>query len=43
MKSVVRTLFTLALAVVIASPLLAAEGKKGKKAARRLTIPPSRS
>jgi predicted Zn-dependent protease len=31
MKSVVRTLFTLALAIVIASPLLAAEGKKGKK------------
>lgn len=31
MKSVARTLFTLALAVVIASPLLAAEGKKGKK------------
>ena len=34
MKSVVRTLFTLALAVVIASPLVAAEGKKGKKAAK---------
>ena len=34
MKSVVRTLFTLALAVVIASPLLAAEGKKGKKGAK---------
>lgn len=32
MKSVVRTLLTLALAVVIASPLLAAEGKRGKKA-----------
>jgi len=31
MKSVVRTLLTLALAVVIASPLLAAEGKRGKK------------
>lgn len=34
MKSVVRTLFTLALAIVIASPLLAAEGKKGKKKAK---------
>jgi len=32
MKSVVRTLLTLALAVVIASPLLAGEGKRGKKA-----------
>lgn len=32
MKSVARTLLTLALAVVIASPLLAAEGKRGKKA-----------
>jgi len=32
MKRVVRTLLTLALAVVIASPLLAAQGKKGKKA-----------
>ena len=32
MKSVVRTLLTLALAVVIASPLMAGEGKKGKKA-----------
>lgn len=30
MKSVVRTLFTLALAVVIASPLLAGEGKRKK-------------
>ena len=35
MKSVVRTLLTLALAVVIASPLLAAEGKRGKKAAAK--------
>jgi len=34
MKRVVRTLFTLALAVVIASPLLAGEGKRGKKAAK---------
>lgn len=34
MKSVVRTVFTLALAVVIASPLLAAEGKKGRKEAK---------
>ena len=33
MKSVVRTLLTLALAVVIASPLLAGEGKR-KKAAK---------
>jgi len=32
MKSVVRTLLTLALAVVVASPLLAADGKRGKKA-----------
>jgi len=30
MKSVVRTLFTLALAVLIASPLLAGEGKRKK-------------
>jgi len=34
MKSVVRTLLTLALAVVIASPLLAGEGKRGRKAAK---------
>lgn len=31
MKSVVRTLLTLVLAVVIASPLMAGEGKRGKK------------
>lgn len=35
MKSVVRTLLTLALAVVVASPLLAGEGKRGKKAAKQ--------
>ena len=35
MKSVVRTLLTLALAVVIASPLMAGEGKRGKKAPKQ--------
>jgi hypothetical protein len=34
MKSVARTLLTLALAVVIASPLMAGEGKKGRKTAK---------